>query len=303
MNLAQLPHLETFLKAAEFSSFTAAAQKLGLTQAAVSQRIRALERELDVALFQRQGGHVILTEAGRQLYHFAQRILLLHQEARQQITGRKALLTGELSLAASSVPGEHLLPGLLAAFHEKYPHIQVRMSVTDTSTVLQQVEHGQVALGLVGGRTDNPHLIFRQFACDRLVLVVPAAHPWHRRKRVSVEQLCQQPLLVRESGSGSRWCLERTLSRAGKSVKDLRVALELGSNEAIKEAVLKGVGLAILSDLAVQKEVQAGQLHALQVAGLPLERQMFVVWDSRRALSIPAHIFLDFLGPEPEVVP
>ena len=284
MNADQLPYLDTFAKAAELGSFTAAAEALALTQAAVSQRIRALEHALNVSLFRRQGGRVFLTEAGQRLYPFAQRIFVLHQEARQEVTGRKAPLAGDLKLAASSVPGEHLLPALLGAFHEKYPHIQVRMSVTDTSAVLHQVEHGQVSLGLVGGKTDSPHLVFRPFACDRLVLVVPAVHPWRRRKQVSVEQLCQQPLILRESGSGSRWCLERTLGQVGKSAKDLRVALELGSNEAIKEAVLKNVGLAILSDLAVQKEVQLGQLHALRVIGLPLQREMFVAWDSRRAV-------------------
>ncbi len=297
MDADHLPYLETFAKAAELGSFTAAAEALGLTQAAISQRIRALERALHVSLFRRQGGHVFLTEAGQRLYPFAQRIFVLHQEARQEVTGRKAPLTGDLTLAASSVPGEHLLPALLGAFHEKYAHIQVSMSVADTAVVLHQVEHGQASLGLVGGKTDSPHLVFRPFACDRLVLVVPAGHPWRRRKRVSVEQVCQQPLILRESGSGSRWCLERTLGRVGKSAQDLRVALQLGSNEAIKEAVLKGVGLAILSDLAVQKELQSSQLHALQVTGLPLEREMYVVWDSRRALSIPARLFLDFLGP------
>src|SRR5262245_4256316 len=119
----QLPHLETFARAAELSSFTAAAGALGLTQAAVSQRIRALEQSVGQSLFRRRGGRVQLTEAGRRLYPFAQRILLLHQEARQEVTGKKVPVAGELSLAASSVPGEHLLPGLLATFHRKYPHI------------------------------------------------------------------------------------------------------------------------------------------------------------------------------------
>ncbi len=297
MTADQLPHLDTFAKAAELGSFTAAAGALGLTQAAVSQRVQALEQVVNVPLFQRRGGRALLTDAGRRLYPYVQHILALHREARAAITGQKPPLMGELSLAASSIPGEHLLPDLLSRFQERHPHVQVRATVSDSQQVLHQVEHGQAHLGLVGGKTDNPHLEFSCFACDKLVLVVPGRHPWERRKRVHLAQLARQPLILREPGSGSRWCLERALAKAGRSLRDLHVALELGSNEAIKEAVLRGLGLAVLSTHAAQREIQSGKLHAVQVTGLPLVRDMFVVWDRRRALPIPAQLFLDLLEP------
>jgi DNA-binding transcriptional LysR family regulator len=296
MDTEQLPHLETFAKAAELSSFTAAARGLKLTQAAVSQRIQMLERALKRPLFQRQGGHVLLTEAGHRLYDYAQRILALHREAIEEITGSAAPLAGELALAASSVPGEHLLPELLSAFQERYPHIQVRASVTDSQHVLQQVEQGQVHLGLVGGKKDSPHLEFRPLGSDPLALLVPAKHPWSRRKRVSLAQLIEQPLILREAGSGSRWCLEQALVGAGKSLHEMRVTLELGSNEAIKEALLRGMGAAVLSIRAVQKEIASGELCALQITGLALARELLVTWDRRRVLPIPARRFLDLLG-------
>jgi DNA-binding transcriptional LysR family regulator len=296
METDQLPHLETFVKAAELSSFTAAARVLGLTQAAVSQRIAGLEEVLKGPLFQRQGGHVLLTEAGHRLYAFAQRILALHREATQDITGRKAPLTGELTLAASSVPGEHLLPDLLAQFQERYPHIQVKATVTDSQQVLQEVEQGHVHLGLVGGKRDSAHLEFRGFATDELVLIVPPKHSFATRKRVTLSQFAAEPLIVREVGSGSRSCLEQALTQAGKSLHELRITLELGSNEAIKEAVLRGMGVAVLSSRTVQKEVESGKLHTLAITGLTLKRDMFVVWDRRRVLPIPARFFLDLLG-------
>jgi DNA-binding transcriptional LysR family regulator len=291
----QLPHLETFAKAAELSSFTAAARALRLTQAAVSQRVQALEQDLGMALFNRKGGRVLLTETGRRLYDYAQRILALHREARQEVAGQKIPLTGELSLAASSVPGEHLLPGLLSTFRQRHPHVQVKAAVADSQAVLDQVEQGRALLGLVGGKGDSPHLGYRCFASDTLELVLPAEHPWARRKRVSLDQLAGQPLIVREAGSGSRWCLEQGLAQAGKSLRELQVALELGSNEGIKEAVLRGLGLAFLSTRAVEREVQAGRLRTLSVAGLSLVREMFVVWDRRRVLPIPAQLFLAML--------
>src|SRR5207253_4291409 len=137
-------YLETFAKAAELSNFTAASRVLGLTQAAVSQRIQALEQALKTPLFERQGGHVLLTPAGHSLYDYAQRILDLHRQAIQEITGRETPLKGELLLAASSLPGEHLLPELLAKFHDKHPHLQARAAVTHSRKVRQQAEQGHV---------------------------------------------------------------------------------------------------------------------------------------------------------------
>jgi DNA-binding transcriptional LysR family regulator len=297
MRSDQLPHLETFAKAAELNSFTAAAKALGMTQAAVSQRIQALEKCLGTSLFDRQGGHVLLTEPGRRLYLYAQHILSLYEEARREVTGKEVTVASHLSLAASSIPGEHLLPALLPVFQQKHPHVRLRVTIADTQAVLSQVETGRAHLGFVGGKSASPHLEYHCFACDTLALVVPPSHCWARRRRVGLGQLLGQPLILREAGSGSRWCLEQALAKAGKSVNDLHVALELGSNEAIKEAVLRGMGVAILSTHVTEKEVQAGQLHALRVTGLRLAREMFVVWDKRRVLPIPARRFLDLLEP------
>jgi DNA-binding transcriptional LysR family regulator len=295
----QLPYLETFSKAAELSSFTGAAKALRLTQASVSQRVQALEMSLGTPLFKRQGGRVLLTEPGQKLYDYAQRILDLHRQARREITGHDAPVGGELSLAASSIPGEHLLPALLSLFGQKYPHIQVRATISDSMGVVAQVERGEVSLGLVGRKTDNPHLEFRHLASDRMVLVVPPGHALSRRKKVSVKQLPRHPLILREVGSGLRHCFEKSLDKAGLSVTDLRVALELGSNEAIKEAVLQGIGIAILSTYAVQKELRTGHLHGLEVSDLHCDRDMYVVQDRRRVLPLSARLFLLFLETHP----
>jgi len=299
MNADQLPNLDTFSKAAELSSFSAAARALGLSQAAVSQRVQALEKALGTPVFKRQGGRVLLTEAGQKLYEYAQRILALHREARGTITGHASPAAGELLLAASSIPGEHLLPALLSIFTRRHPHLQVRASVSDSMGVMAQVERGEVSLGLVGRKADNPHLDFRYLASDRMALVVPAGHPLSKRKRVSVKQLASYPLVLREVGSGLRHCFEKSLEKAGLSLADLRIALELGSNEAIKEAILKGVGAAVLSTYAVQKELKSGQLHALRVSDLHCDRDMFVVQDRRRVLPLPARLFLMFLDSQP----
>jgi DNA-binding transcriptional LysR family regulator len=294
-----LPHLQTFVEAAERGSFTAAARQLRLTQAAVSQRIQKLEMLLERPLFRRQAGKATLTDAGRKLHRYARRILDLTAEAWTEVAGTQEPSKGELSLAASSVPGEHILPHTLATFRARHPAIAVRVSVSDTDAVFHEIEQGRAHLGLVGGQGGGPHLEFRRLVCDELVLVVPKSHPWWRKKRVTVEQLVAQPLIQRERGSGSRRCLERSLERLGTAPAALNVVIELGSSEAIKEAVLEGLGVAVLSRRAVQKELRAGRLKALIVDGLTLDRDIFLIRDKRRVLPTPAQLFLDLVKPEP----
>src|SRR5262249_28906137 len=146
---------------------------------------------------------------------------------------------------------------------------------------------------------ENPHLEFRHLASDRMVLVVPQGHALARRKSVSVKQLAGHAFVLREVGSGLRHCFEKSLEKSGRSLADLRVVLELGSNEAIKEAVLRGVGVAVLSTFAVQKEIKSGQLKGLKVTDLHCDRDMFIVRDRRRVLPLPARVFLTFLETNP----
>jgi DNA-binding transcriptional LysR family regulator len=302
----QLPHLETFSKAAELGSFTGAAKALCLTQAAVSQRIHALEKSLDKSLFDRRGGRVMLTEAGRQLHAYVLQILDLHRAARREITGHDLEVVGELVIAASSVPGEYLLPALLSAFGRKYPHIRVKAAVTNSTTVLRQVERGEVNLGLVGRKDDDPHLEFRFLTSDRMVLVAPDGHALiKKKKKVTVDQLTAHALVLQVGGSGLRHCFEKALMKAGRSLGELRVTLELGSNEAIKDAVLRGMGVAVLSLYAVRKELKSGELHALEIKDVHCDREMFVVLDRRRVTPLPARLFLLFLeaNPIPDLVP
>jgi DNA-binding transcriptional LysR family regulator len=299
MSTEPLPHLETFAEAAERGSFTAAARHLGITQAAISQRVHALEAALRTTLFRRAADGVTLTDAGRRLHDYARRILALTAEARAAVTGAAEEVGGDLVLAASSVPGQCILPPLLAAFRERHPRVRVRMSVSDTAAVLSQVERGEAHLGLTGGQGDGPHLEYCRLAADELALVVPADHAWRRKRRVSVREFLAQPFVQREEGSGTRRCVERALERAGVSPARLTVTLELGSAEAVKGAVLEGAGVAVLSRRAVEREVDAGQLKTVAVEGLALDRAIYVVRDRRRALPGAAELFLAFANPEP----
>jgi len=197
-DLLELPHLATFAAVAERGGFTAAADGLGVTQAAVSQRIAVLESELHVSLFDRRAVRIALTEAGQRLYRYARQILDLHGQARTDVGGFRPTVAGDLPIAASSVPGECFLPALLSAFHDKYPGVHVRATVGDSGSVMRDVEKGRASLGLVGQEAENPSLECRPIGSDSLVLVVAPGHRWAARKRIPLKALAGEPLIIRE---------------------------------------------------------------------------------------------------------
>lgn len=292
----QIPHLATFSRAAELGSFTSAALALGLTQAAVSQRISALEQSLGKSLFDRRGGRVSLTDAGRRLYDYAQQILELHIAARCDISSRIDCPISELVIAASSIPGEHLLPRMLDEFGRRHPQIRVRATVTDSADALAQVSRGSVQLALVGWRDKETKLEYRRIGADRMVLVVSHQHPWAKHKTVRLDRVLSEPLILRERGSGQRHFFADSLVRAGRSLDESQVMLELGSNEGIKEAVLRGLGVSVLSKSAVEEDVRKNRLHTLRIQGLDCRRDLFVVRDPRRVLPLAARLFRDHVS-------
>jgi len=291
--------MATFVRAAEQGSFTAAGSQLGVTQAAVSQRITMLERELRVSLFHRRAGRIALTEIGQRLYEYARQILDLHQQARATIGGLPRPVSGDLPIAASSVPGECFLPGLLSAFHAKYPQVHVRATVSDSGSVIKDLEKGRATLGLIGQKAEHRALEARAIGRDALVLIVPAGRRWAKRRAISLDLLRAEPLIIREPGSGSRCALEKSLERAGTALSELNVSLELGSNAAIKDAVKRGLGVAFLSRLAVKKELAANELRAVAVPGLRVERNFYLVYHRRRPLSPAASAFKHFVESHP----
>ena len=164
---------------------------------------------------------------------------------------------------------------------------------------MQDVEKGRATLGLVGQEAEKPSLEFRPIGSDSLVLVVAPGHRWAARKRIPLKALTGESLIIREPGSGSRCALEKSLERAGTSLAGLNITLELGSNAAIKDAVKRGLGVAFLSRLAVQRELDADELRAVAVSGLSLDRHFYLVYHRRRPLSPAASVFLHFLESHP----
>jgi DNA-binding transcriptional LysR family regulator len=290
-----LRRLEIFARVAELGSFSRAAESLSLTQPTVSEHVRALEEELGVQLLDRLGRGTVPTRAGQLVLGYAQRLLLLAREARQALDQFQGRMSGELTVGGSTIPGEYVLPGLIGEFKTKYPDISISLLIGDTRQVSDWVEEGRVEVGVVGARPGQRALEARPLMNDELVVIVGADHPWVGRRAVTLADLRGEPLLVREKGSGSREALERALGDVGVEVASLRVVGEMGSTQAIKQAVRASVGIALVSRRAVDDECRANLLHCLKVKDLRVARAFYLVTHRDRTRSPLAQAFVAFL--------
>jgi DNA-binding transcriptional LysR family regulator len=288
--------LELFARIVESGSFSKAANAAYLTQPTVSGHIKKLEEEMGVRLLDRLGHRTTPTKAGDLLYRYAKRILALRQEAQQALDELRGGLKGELILGASSVPGGYLLPPFIGRFSVQYPDISVVLMVSDSKAIIEAVTTGAYEVGVVGAQFDDGRLEYQKFAEDEMVLVVPPTHPWASRRIVKIKELPSQPFLIRERGSGTRKMMEHALEQHHLSMDTFRVIAEMGSNEAIRQAVKAGSGIAIISKLAVASDIKCGELTAIPIAGLKLTRPFYLITHRHRSRSPICNAFLTFLG-------
>ena len=290
-----LRRLEVFAKVAELGSFSRAAQALSLTQPTVSEHIRALEDELGVQLLDRLGRGAAATRAGRLLLTYAQRMLALSREARQAIEQFQGRMAGELVIGGSTIPGEYVLPGLVGEFKAKHADISIVLLIGDSRQVSEWIDEGRAELGIIGARPTQRALEAREVMSDELVVMVPATHGWAERETVTLEELSREPIVVRERGSGSRAARERAREAAGASLSTLRVVGEMGSTQAVKQAVRAGLGITLISKRAVHDEFGAGLVKCLRIDGMWVRRAFYLVTHRERTRSPLGVAFLGFL--------
>lgn len=287
-------HLEAFVQVARQGGFTRAADELCLTQPTVSGQIKELEQQLGVSLFQRLPRAVVLTEAGELLLPRALELLGSREELLERAAAYRGLLWGQLTVHASTIPGEYLLPPLLAGFKEGHPGIRITLRIHDSEAVLGQVRRGEAALGVVGKPSDNGGLQFHPLWRDRIALYTGGGGGIP--PRLQVRDLCRVPLVLREEGSGTRRAVEGALQPLGVSLGAGAVVAEFGSTTAVKQAVAAGLGAGFLSDVSVAAELAAGTLRRVEVAGFEaIPRRFFAVWDPQREPSPAAARFREAL--------
>lgn len=269
-----LRQLRLLLALADHGTVTAAARAEGVTQPALSQSLRALERRLGVGLVQRSGRRLILTAAAQTAVEYARRIIRLADEAEAALGEMAGLRRGTLTVGASTIPGTYLLPALLGAFRLRHPEIQLGLRIGDTQEVADWVRRGAVDFGVIGETRQPTGLTVTPFYRDELVVIAPKRHPLALRRSIDARTLAQTPLILREPGSSTRETLERALAAAGFAPA---VLFELGGTEAILQAVAAGLGASVVSQLAVQAGHRPRAMRVRRVTRLDLTRFLAVV--------------------------
>jgi DNA-binding transcriptional LysR family regulator len=286
--------LAAFCAVVERKSFSQAAERLGVTQPAVSLQIRSLEQRLGRQLLDRSGRRVEPTEAGLRLYASAQRLLALEEQLLEDVAGDdEGELTGTLELGASTGPGGAVVPVLLCQFQALHPDLRVRLAVSDTQNVVAQVAERELELGVVGAARRHRGVVFEPLFRDEVVLACPPDHRF-AEKTVTLDDLRGERLLVMQEGAGVRQVIEDELRSAGTRLRDLDVRVELGLQESVRSAVAAGQGVTFISRSALDADLAAGTIGIARVQGLDPVREIYLARAAGRTETRAARAFVDF---------
>ena len=286
--------LEAFLAVVQHGSFTQAAHALHRSQPAVSRQIQRLEAELGIALLDRRSGAVRLTSGGEQVRRFAQTTLAQLADLRAAVITDDHSLTGQLGIAASTTPGQYLVPTLVAQFRDRYPGINAEVTVMDSASVAEQVQLGAADLGFIGMRRPHRLLHYTEIARDEVVLAVPPSHRFAGHESVPLAELSGERFIDREPGSGTRTSLIQALSAKGLTLPSVRTVMILSTTEAIVSAAEQGHGIGWVSSLALQHRDRQ-RVALVRVNEVDVMRPMYLVHRRRSQLSPIAIAFIDAL--------
>jgi DNA-binding transcriptional LysR family regulator len=286
--------LAAFCAVVERRSFSRAADRLGVTQPAVSLQVRALEKRLGQRLLDRSGRRVEPTDAGWRLYRGAQRMLALEGQLLAEVAATgEGELGGDLVLGASTGPAAAALPVALAEFQLQNPDVRVFLSVADTTSVIERVAERQVEVGIVGAARRRRGVRFEPLLSDQVILACPPGHPFANRT-VTLGELRGERLILMQEGAGVRQVVEDRLRREGIRLRDFDVRLELGLQESVRRAVEAGYGVTFISRTAVEAELAAGRLAEARVEGLDATREISLASATGRARTRVAEAFVSF---------
>lgn len=286
-----LRQLSVFEAVARHLSFSRAARELHLTQPAVSMQIKQLEQNVGIALFEQLGKKIYLTEAGRELSHYSRTVAQQLAEAELVLGELKGLKRGKLKISVAST-ANYFAPQLLATFSQRLPAATVSLNVTNRQALLRQLENNDMDMAIMGRPPDGLDLTAEPFMENPLVVIAPVAHPMTRETAIPLTRLGDETFLIREEGSGTRMAMARFFDAHGVKI---HAGMEMSSAEAIKQAVQAGLGLGVVSQHAVELELEANRLKVLDVEDFPIRRHWYIVHRKDKRLSAVAQAFKNFL--------
>lgn len=292
MNLKQL---EVFLAVVDTRSFSRAAEATFLTQSTVSQHISSLEAEFDLRLLDRAGKAAFLTEGGKILLEFARKIVSQAREVPLAMKRFKGLEDVFLKIGASNIPGSYLIPSVLPLFTARYPGVSLTVLQGDSRETLDRLKKEEIDIGIIGALFEDKNIELKQLGQDKIVLTVKGDHRWARKKRISPKEMLTEKFIIREFGSGTDKTVHEALEKFGIDPNRMKVRANLGSNEAVKQAVAHGMGAAFISEISIEKELARGDMAAVKIRGLTISRCFYLITRRKRDLSPPAQAFVNFM--------
>jgi DNA-binding transcriptional LysR family regulator len=292
--MLELYELNVFLQAAEAQSFTAAADRLHISQPAVSMQISNLETRLNMSLFDRSSRNIRLTEEGEALLPLAREILNFGTHIEEAMASLHGELSGHLQIGCSTSGGRYVLPQLIARFRRQHPKVRVTVGICTPSGAVDQVCDGRSQLGILSSEAGCRDVEYRAFFEDRVVLIAPVEHPFAERESIQPRELVGQPMILREETAGTRRVMQTGLLEYDIRTSDLEVVMELGSAEAIVTSVDAGIGLAFVSRIVASRCLTQGVVVQVPVEGLELTRQLYMIRHGRRAETRVQTAFWNF---------
>jgi len=290
-----LDHLKTFQEVVKLGSFSEVAKKLSISQPAVSFQIQKLEHELGIRLIDRTQRAITLTTAGKRLLRFAESIEEVRQQLHHDLDQMREKVSGDLLIAASTIPGEFLLPPLLTKFKALHPAVRVQVAVSDSVAVINGVRDNAYEVGFCGMAPEGQELESFRVAGDEIVLIVFPEHPFAQRGEVAPTELAGEPLIFREETSGTQQNLETHLSQAGLDLRKWVPNLILGTTQAVVSAVEAKAGIAFVSNLAINKSLALGLVRQVGVSGLRLHRDFYCIYRRERVVTRLLEEFITFV--------
>jgi DNA-binding transcriptional LysR family regulator len=289
-----LDYLQTFITVVEKGGFSKAGEVLSLTQPAVSFQIQTLEKELGEKLIDRSSAKIKLTPAGEVVYKYAHKLLKEKSRLEEALAKMSGAVRGELYLGASTIPGEYILPAILAKFKRDFPDVDLHLQIEDSYEVSKKVSQHELDIGFTGSKFPNHPVIAEDFASDELLLITSSNHPFASKKEVSLSEIFKEPFILREEGSGTRKTLQEALRKKGYNFDDLNVVMELGSTQSVITGVVAGLGISVISEWALKPYLKIDELKAFKIKNLPLKRKIYLVYHPRAHFSHTQKVFLDY---------
>ena len=285
--------LQVFYTVARLLSFTKAADSLHMTQPAVTFQIRQLEEYFNTRLFDRTHNKISLTEAGQEVFAYAERIISLYNEMDNQVRKLTGDVVGVLVIGASTTIAEYRIPTLLGDFQQKFPDVKLRLKVSNTVGIVHMVENNEIDVGIVEAPVNNKNLVVKVCWCDQLMLICPPDHELADQKTVLAEQVEPYPFIAREEGSGTREVISNYFEQRGLDFADLKTTMEFGSPESVKSAVEAGLGISIISETTLAKELKLGTLRGISLKP-PMIRPFSIVYQRQKFRLRAMEEFLEF---------